>query len=298
MMGLPPKLPQGGTIGIVAPASACARAQLDAARIYLKAQGYRVRFGEALFGGHRDFAGTDRDRADDLQRMFADSDVDAIICARGGYGSGKVAGRLDFEAIRGCPKPLIGFSDTTFLQLALWRHAGLVSFSGATAAPDLGRALVNEVLERSLWEAVAEHRFAPATTLRMLRDGEAAGPLLGGCLSLICAMVGTPFLPDLTGAILVLEDVGEAPYRIDRMLTQLGQAGILARLGGLVFGQFIGTGGGRDKGWMEAVFAEFAEQVRGPVAAGLDYGHGAARRVLPLGAPVRLAAGSLAVEGG
>jgi muramoyltetrapeptide carboxypeptidase len=191
-------------------------------------------------------AGTDRDRAADVNAMFADSQVRAIFAVRGGWGCARILPYLDFDTIRANPKLLVGFSDITALHLALAARTRCPSIHGPNAANSWG-ALSWDSFHRLVFEAetptyripaAAEDRLVQrAGRIRTFRPGKASGRLLGGNLSILASLMGTPYLPDFTGAILFLEDVDEAEYRIDRMLTQLALGGVLRQVAGVVFGQ-------------------------------------------------------------
>lgn len=274
----------------MAPARPSSAELLPAARSYLHKRGYQVTTGNHLFDSYHYLAGRDVHRAQDLMAAFEDPDVDAIVCARGGYGSGRLLSLLDYERIAGNPKILVGFSDTTALQLALYHRARLISFSGALADIDLSRATVDPLVAESLWLALTAR--APLADLggplRILRHGNrpAAGPLIPANLAVLCSLIGTAYMPDLSGSILLLEDVDEYPYRLDRMLNQLRLAGILPRLSGLIFGDFRdcfeaeSTNGNPD---LEQLAMDATEGLDPTVAMGFPYGHDASRVVTPLG---------------
>ena len=191
-------------------------------------------------------AGKDRERAADLNVMFADDSVRAIFAVRGGWGSGRILPHLDWKTIRANPKLLIGFSDITALHMAIAAKAGFTTIHGPNAASSWG-ALSWESFRAVAFDAQMPTYASPPGTedrlvqrtgrARTFRGGKAAGRLLGGNLTVLTSLVGTPYLPDFDGAILFIEDVDEAEYRVDRMLTQLSLAGILGRVAGVVFGQ-------------------------------------------------------------
>jgi len=286
----PPALTDGGQIAIVAPARPSSTDLLPAARAYFEGRGYRVTEGEHVFDRHHYLAGTDVDRAQDLMAAFEDPQVEAIFCARGGYGSGRLLSLLDYDCVASNPKTLVGFSDTTALQLALYQRSGLVSFSGVLADIDLARPEPDPLVERSLWLALTSPEplgnLGVTTPLRVLQEGsrQAVGPLIPANLAVLCSLVGTPYLPDLSGAILVLEDVDEHPYRLDRMLNQLRLADILPRLSGLVFGEFkdcfVGNKTDPD---LEELAMEATRGLDLTVVSGFPYGHHARRLVVPIG---------------
>ena len=286
----PRVLGDGARIAIVAPARPAAAELLPVARSYLERRGYRVVQGVHVLDHHHYLAGTDADRAGDLMTAFDDPQIDAIICARGGYGSGRLLSLLDYGLIARNPKIFVGFSDTTAVQLALYHRSGLVSFSGALSDIDLARPARDPLVEESLWTALTrrEPLDLPAErhSLRVLRKGSvtAVGPLIPANLAVLCSLIGTPYMPDLRGAILLLEDVDEHPYRLDRMLNQLRLTDILPHLAGLVLGEFKDcfNGDGSDPD-LEELAMEATEGLDLTVAGGFPYGHHASRMVVPLG---------------
>jgi len=296
---VPPHIQPGDLIGIVSPSGSFERERLRPGLSYLRNRGFRVRVGSAVYDRDRYLAGQDADRAKDLNAMFADPEVRAVFAARGGFGAARVLEFLDYEAIRSDPKPLTGFSDTTALQLGIYGRTGMVSYSGVTLCGDVTASGIPEVTETSLWDALVRGRFDEMAGVAALRGRAAEGTLLGGCLSVIASLVGTGYLPDTSGALLFLEDVNEAPYRVDRMLTQLRMAGVFDRVAGVVFGQFKDCEPEREEeGTVDNVLRDFSTSVTAPVFWGLPYGHGEGRRVLPIGlrAAVDGSRGSLIVE--
>ncbi len=286
-MILPPLLRPGDTVGVIAPSGPVDRERLLDGISYLQRRGYGVREGASLYARTRYLAGSDADRAADLNQMLGDREVRAIFTARGGYGSARLLDLVDYDLVREDPKIFVGFSDTTALQLGLYARTGLVSYSGVVLCKDVDSDGLAEPTEAALWNGLTEGQHSTVGGLRALRTGRVEGPLLGGCLSLMVSLVGTPYLPDLDGSVLFLEDVNEPPYRLDRMLFQLRMAGIFDRVGGVVFGQFEECDAeAKEDGSPLEVFTAFAESVPCPVYSGLPYGHGRGRTVLPVGLPV------------
>ena len=285
----PRPLQPGELIALVGPSGPAPREKLEAGIAYLEGRGYRVRPGRHLFERHHYLAGSDAQRAADLRQAFADPGVRAIFCARGGYGTGRLLDRLDYEAIAADPKIVLGFSDTTGLYLALQAHCGLVCFTGGLVSMDLADER-DPFTEEWLWRALTHTEPLGALPLggelKVLRPGRAVGPLRGGCLSLLCSLMGTSYVPDLAGAILLLEDVDEYPYRLDRMLNHLRLAGVLERLSGLVLGQFKDCFTPEEmvrSPDLEEMVLELTEGLDLPVVTGVPYGHFRRRLVLPLG---------------
>ena len=295
---LPRPLTPRGRVAVAAPASAALRpADAEAGIQALRDRGLTVETAVPEGGARGYLAGSDAARADALNRLLRRDDLDAVVCLRGGYGLLRILDRVDYAAARQRPTLVVGYSDVTALHLALYREAGLPGLSGPMAAPDWPH--LDAETEAQFWTlaggaAPVEIVGPGGEALQTLREGEAEGRLLGGNLALVTALLGTPYLPDLGGAILFVEDVGEPPYRIDGMLARLRLAGVLGKLGGLVFGLFTGADvpPGRPTLSVDEVLAHYATFVDGPVATGLVYGHVPQKATVPVGVRARLAAGA------
>lgn len=294
----PPRLRPGDTLGLVAPASpALEHSRIEKGVRYLESRGFRVKPGRYLQARDGFFAGTDAQRAADLNAMFRDPAVQGIFCLRGGYGSGRLLPLLDYTAIRRHPKVFVGFSDLTALQLGLLRRPGLVTFSGPLVAVEFARR-IDPFTEEHFWRLLTSRSRvgslpapAYAHTLVPLQTGCAEGRLIAGNLALILSLVGTRHLPDLRRALLVVEDVGEQLHRLDRMWTQLRLAGLLRQLAGLVFGSFTQCPPALPPtatASLDRIQREAAHWIPGPVVRGLPYGHLPRRITLPLGLAARL----------
>ena len=293
----PLALKPGDTIGIVAPASHSALpSALNNGRRSLEALGFRTVTATHLADRHGFLAGRDDDRLADLEAMFADPDIQGIVCLRGGYGSARMLPRMDFETIRAHPKVFVGYSDITALHGAIHRKTGLVTFWGPMVSSDMSPdfhpfnrdAFVKAVTGTAAIGTIAHPDDLPP--VQVIRGGAAGGPLIGGTLSLLAAAVGTPYEFEYDGAILFFEDVGEEPHRIDRMLTQLLQAGRLERVSGIVIGECAGCGSAPNNPAfpygnfsIEEVFADRLQPLGIPVIFGLGIGHGTYKATLPLG---------------
>ncbi len=274
----------GDRIALVAPSSPFAVERFDEACGMLEDEGYQVARGKHLFARNGYLAGTEEERARDLVEAIEDPAVAAIFCMRGGYGSGRLLPGLPFATLRRKPKIFLGYSDVTFLHLAFRSRMQWVTFHGpnfvADMAEDAGR------LGRVLGSLREGAGFAwDLGNARVIRPGSATGPVIGGNLTCMAHLLGTPYFPDPRGAILLIEDRGEAVYRIDRMITHLELAGVLPALGGLVLGNFDGCGSPRE---IWDMVAGQTEPYDFPVVAGLPFGHGCENHVLPLGVPFRL----------
>lgn len=305
---LPKAIREGQTVGLVSPASP--GSWDDAAEIakeVVASLGLKPKLFPSAAKRNFYLAGTDAERAKDVNEAFRDPAVDVVWCVRGGYGTTRLIPYLDFEAIRKNPKPLIGFSDVTGLLNSIHRATGLVTFHGPNASGSLSDYEM-ESWKRVLWNAAppgsiaAPLPFASAPgkvnregRLFRLAPGKARGPLVGGNISVLTTLVGTPFEPELKGRILFLEEVGEEPYRIDRWLTGLLLTGKLSQLAGVALGRFHdcgprSVGGGSFQGtwtWQE-VCADRLGRLGIPVLAGLSFGHIADNATLPVGVVAEL----------
>jgi muramoyltetrapeptide carboxypeptidase len=277
---IPAIVEPGDTIGIAAPAGPFDRKLFHRGVAMLCAMGYRLVIPDQIYDNNGYLAGPDRSRAETLNGLFADPDIKGIVCARGGYGAMRVLPYLDFDLIRNHPKAVVGFSDVTALHAALYARSGLISCHGpsVTTLADADDATVQSlaaVLSRS-----RPKEMLPAAGGRTLLSGVAAGPLIGGNLAVLNHMVGTAFIPDLGGCLLLLEDLNEAPYRVDRMLTQMRLAGLLGNVAGVVVGQFENCG---DMEEIDGIVTEAFSDPGIPILAGFEIGHGKTNLSVPLG---------------
>jgi muramoyltetrapeptide carboxypeptidase len=297
---VPQRLKKGDCIGIISPASPVA----DASRIergvrYLEGLGYRTKLGDAVYRRKGYLAGTDDERAGDIHAMFRDKNVRAIFCARGGYGSPRLLSKIDYRIVGRNPKIFLGYSDVTALSLAFWKKCRLVTYHGPMLAVDL-QGDVNAFAEESLWRTLASPgrnavlAASEAPPAAAHASGTATGRLLGGNLSLVVSLLGTPYMPDLRGALLFLEEIGEDPYRVDRMLTQIRNAGVFTRASGLALGHFTDCVP-RDPAAptipLQSILAETAAAAGTPVLGGFPFGHEKPMATLPVGLRARLDAG-------
>lgn len=302
----PPRLRRGDVIGLIAPASAPSDSRkVELAVRYLEKLGYRVQVGEHVGARHGSFAGTDEQRIADLNAMLKDPKVKAVFAVRGGYGTPRLLPFVDYAAVRRQPKIIVGHSDLTALQLALFRKTGLVTFSGPMAAVELWKN-PDSYTEEHFWRlltSAGKIGTLPNPSGRRLvarHHGRAEGRLLGGNLSLLVSNLGTPFSPDYRGALLVLEDVGEQFHRLDRMFTQLRNAGVLAQISGLLLGHFTDCAPNKPKDphlSLKQIFAEMLSWVDVPAAERFQYGHIPRKLTIPLGTRGRFDADRGRVEG-
>jgi muramoyltetrapeptide carboxypeptidase len=285
----PRHLNPGDTVGVVAPAAAVERSHLERGVGVLASMGFRVKVSERALARSGILAGEDRERAGELAAYFADPEVKAIIAARGGYGCGRLLPMLDWEAIARTPKIFVGFSDETFLLNTLVDRSGMIAMHGPMVAMDLARGLSERSFEHMKGLLLGEIRSFAMDARETVRAGIAEGELIGGCLSVLVATLGTPYAPRFDGRVLFLEDVGEKAYRVDRMLVQLKQAGALERLAGIVFGAIRPIEGDEQEARLITRFiAEETAELKCPVLTGIEAGHGSENFVLPFGVRVRV----------
>lgn len=300
----PPRLREGDVIGLVAPAGYIAdTAGLDRIAATVHAMGLVPKFAPNVMQRNGYLAGSDRERAASINAMFADPQVRAIMAVHGGWGCQRILPYLDFALIDAHPKLLIGSSDITALHLALAARTHCPSIHGPNAAHSWGegprasfRALVFDGAAPTIRNPPgdADPLVPNAWPIHTFRPGRARGRLLGGNLSVLTALVGTPYLPSFAGAILFLEDTNEAEYRIDRMLTQLAQSGILRQVAGVVFGQCTNCRNpvaGYTGFTLDQVLEQHLVPLGVPAFQGAQIGHIAAQISLPVGAPVEIDAG-------
>ncbi|MBC3955462.1 S66 peptidase family protein [Pseudomonas triticifolii] len=281
----PQVLRTGDAVALVSPAGPVDPRKIESAVEVLKSWGLRPRVYPHALGKHSFYSGTDEERLADLNAALADPEIRAVICSRGGYGMQRIVQQVDMDAVRRDPKLVTGFSDITALHGALWSHARMASIHGPVATQlergGLFASGMRHVLMSTEPVLLTSDPAAPTASVRT--RGTAQGVLLGGNLCILSTSLGTPFMPDLTGAILLLEEVGEAAYRVDRMLTHLGNCGILERLAGIALGEFspaANTGGTISPAH---VLAERLGHLGIPVLGGLPVGHGDVNQAVPLG---------------
>ena len=296
----PPRLKPKALVGLIASGGIVTDAQVQESVTNLEGQGFSVRVGRNIRAAHGGYAGTVQQRLEDLHGMFADREVAAIWQVRGGSGCIHLLPHIDYGLLRKRPKILIGTSDITALHLAMLRHAGLVTFHGPVGSSTFSEFSVSQMLpvlmepaaNRVLLmaeENLARGADAPMYRPRVFRKGTAEGRLVGGNLSLVSALVGTPYSIQGTGHLLFLEEIGEAPYRVDRMLTQLQLARVSTQARGIILGVFLrceATDGAPSLTLAETLEERMA-QVKGPSAYGYSFGHIPNKVTLPVGIRAR-----------
>jgi muramoyltetrapeptide carboxypeptidase len=287
----PSALLPGDTVAIIAPASKVRRGDLEAGCDALRRAGYNPTYIESITEKDLYFAGTVDRRLREFEEMFVRDDVKAIVCARGGYGANYLLDRIDLEKIRAHPKIFVGYSDVTALLTFFLDAAGLVTFHGPMAAKDWAHG---DGVDMTSWQAAlcrsAGWEVGLGADVEPLSEGEGEGILYGGCLSILAASLGTPYEINTEDRILFLEDLGEKPYRIDRMLMQLKLAGKLKGVRGIVFGQMVECVQTPNQGYtLEEVVMRIVGDLEVPVAYGMRSGHVTKENItLPIGVRARL----------
>jgi muramoyltetrapeptide carboxypeptidase len=282
------RLERGDRVAVVAPSGPLRAAALESGLALLRRRGFEVEAGEHVRDRRAYLAGTDEDRAADFNRALRDRSVRAVWLARGGYGLPRILDRLELGRLKDDPKILIGYSDATALFSAVLRIA---------PAPIVHGPMVGTLADRkayhapSLWRALSgvpmEYRLARGA---IHRAGVAEGPIVGGCLSLLASIAGTPYEPPLDGAILFWEDLHEEPFRLDRMLAQLRHAGWLRRIRGMIVGRLLDCRAAKRENDvpLRDILAAHLVGTDYPVVTGFPAGHAPGQRALPLGVPARL----------
>jgi len=286
----------GATIGVCAPAGAVRVEILERAVANLSMHGFKLKLTPSVYGKHGFLSATDEIRKQELESLFIDPEVDTVWCARGGVGTSRLLPLLNLDQIANSDKPFLGFSDLTALQWALWAKHRTTTFSGPLAI-EFDDQLTQETRDfalQMLFGATSENwlsSFADSN-LELVRSGarEIIAPLMPGNLTMMTTLLGTQWMPDLRGVILVIEDIAEHPYRVDRLLFHMRNAGTLQNLAALVVGDF---GWSREEAQnnYDLLNQSLLDATRGtsyPIITGFPYGHGATRMTLPVGSPMRL----------
>jgi muramoyltetrapeptide carboxypeptidase len=288
----PRALCAGATVAVLSPASTPKPDLVHQGIAHLNSLGFKTVLGtHALDSGPLYYAGTVKERVDDLHGAFADPAIDAIFCARGGWGSAELLPHLDAALIRSNPKIFVGYSDHTSLHCWFHNEADLVTFYGPMVAADFSR---DDGVDFASWQhslqGDGEWSLGVADGLRVLRPGVAEGVLDGGCISIFTEALGTPFAPRIDrDSVLFLEDIGTKPYQWDRMLLHLRYSGLLERVRGIVFGDMRQCVPPEEEEYLDRAILHALRDFEGPIAIGLRSGHVNARNItLPLGIPVSL----------
>lgn len=283
------KLKKGDTIGIIAPASCTTYEKVLEAKKNIEDMGYQVILGECTKKQWYSYAGTDEERAEEINSFFADKSIDAIICMRGGYGSNRLIELLDFEVIKRNPKIFVGYSDITTLHIALNEKANLITFHGPMAVSNFTGNYNRDTYENFI-EMLSNSKYEQSIKnitkeLKVLNEGRAKGKLVGGNLATLIATLGTEYDLDYNGKILFLEEIGEKTYKIDRFLNQLKKHGVFEKIEGLVLGDFKNCIQDSEKDMtLLEVFQNYFKELKKPVIYNFESGHSEPMLTLPLGA--------------
>ena len=281
---IPRRLRKGESIGIIAPAGPVTPPELEPSIELLESLGHPIIPAPHIYQKQDYLAGEDHLRLEDFHAMFLNEKVKAIICVRGGYGSMRLLNDIDFDLIREHPKIIVGYSDITALLLGLYQKTGLITFHG----PVIREISKNDHKNVEILMRVIRSGDQPDFNLQkatVLKSGTAIGNIIGGDLSLICHLVGTPYLPSMKGALLFIEDCGEPIYRIDRMLSHLRLSGLLKEISGLIGGHFKDCG---DQKAIDQLLLEVVSDVNIPVVSGISIGHGNVNIAFPIGCKAEL----------
>jgi muramoyltetrapeptide carboxypeptidase len=283
----PKALPASAHIAVLAASGPSERARIEEGARAIERRGHRVTLASNLDHRHHGYlAGTDDERAEELNRFFKDSQFDAFFFARGGYGAMRILDRIDYAAIAANPRPVVGFSDVTALHQAMATQAGVAGMHGPILNLDFREGLSSDI-ETWLWallggDAPLTRAFLPAD---VVCEGEAEGTLFGGCLALTTSLTGTPYDFWVDGGIWFWEDVDEPPYRLDRMLTHLRLSGRMQKIRGVIIGALKNCGSDAE---LLELFRDFFEPFAIPVVRNLPFGHHGNNLLMPIGASVRL----------
>lgn len=300
----PNALQRGQTVGIISPSAATAdRMEFTYAKEAMEALGLKVKLGAHFKNRFGHLAGTDEERASDLNTMFADPEVKAIICLRGGSGASRILPLIDYEQVKANPKPFMGYSDITAIHCALQSQAGLISFHGPNGSGAWNNFNSTQFQQLFFEQKLLTYKnesnkgddlVAKGNRIQTITAGTAEGKILGGNLTVLTALSGTPYYPDFQNSILFIEDVGEDPYRIDRMMSTLKLNGTLEKISGFVFGQCSDCkpGSGYGAFTVDQIMDHYILPLQIPAYQGAMIGHIPRQFIIPVGAKVQLNASS------
>lgn len=285
------KIVKGSVIGLITPSSICDLKKLDKAMENLEKMGYKVKLGKNVGKRWHSFGGTDLERAEDLNNMFKDNEVDGILCIRGGYGSIRFLDYIDYNLIQENPKLLIGYSDITSLHQALYKKCNLVTLHGPMAVSNFSEE-INEITKNHFIksiEGLCDKNLLGNIPFEVLVKGECEGILVGGNLTTLVSHIGGEYEIDYKDKILFIEDIGENTYKIDRMLCQLKNRGVLNKLKGVIIGDFsYCEKGGEDHMSLEEVFYNYFNNLKKPVIFNVKSGHCEPMLTLPFGVKIKI----------
>lgn len=290
----PKPLKYGDCIGIIAPSSpSYEEEKIELSKKFLKDMGFKIKIGKSCYEKYGYLAGSDEIRTCDINAMFADEEVDAIICLRGGYGTPRILDKIDYEIIKKNPKIFVGYSDITAIHIAINQICNLVTFHGPMLTSEMANNF-DEFTQKSLFDLImgSENKKSLSNPkgeeIRCLYSGQAEGKLIGGNLTLICATLGTPYEIDTEGKILFIEEIKEEPYKVDRMLTQLYLSGKLEAANGIILGDWndcVAEHPDRSL-TLEQVFEDILKSLKKPTIYNFRAGHCSPMITLPMGVNV------------
>lgn len=291
---------KGDLVGLISPSAATPeRIQFEFAKESLEALGLQVKLGENLKNRRGHLAGSDQERADDLNGMFADPEVKAVICIRGGSGAARILDLIDYNLIKKNPKPILGYSDITALHCAIHSQTGLITFHGPNGTGSWNNFNVSQFqklfFDKTLpvfqnEQVKGDDLIVKQNRIQTLIGGKASGKILGGNLTVLSSLSGTPYYPDFKDAILFVEDIGEDPYKIDRMFSTLKLNGTLSKIKGFIFGQCTdcNPGGGYGSLTLDDILDDYILPLNIPSYRGAMIGHVAKQFIVPCGANVEM----------
>jgi muramoyltetrapeptide carboxypeptidase len=301
----PKQLVTGDVIGLIAPAS-----NIDTSTVlekgvrYFEKLGYRIELGKNVDKYYGYLAGSDQERADDLHTMFRNKNIKAIICIRGGYGAFRLLDKIDYKLIRNNPKIFVGYSEITALQMAILKRAGLVTFAGPMVYPDFSDE-VNPFTEEFFWRTLTSTKkigkvsLPESDKLPAIVKGKSSGRIIGGNLAVLSAMIGTNFLPDFSKRILFVEDIGEAPYKIDRILNKMRLANIFRKINGIILGRFVDCfehDPAKKTLTLGEVIDDYFKDFKIPILYTFPHGHIKEKVTIPFGIEIKMNASKGFVE--
>jgi len=300
-MNIGKRLSRGSTIGVISPASPTDLKKVEDLENLLKDLGFKVLMGRTPYKNNKYLAGTDEERARDVNEMFANKDVDGILCVRGGYGTPRILDLLDYDLIEKNPKVFIGYSDITAIHVALNQKCKLVSYHGPMGASDMvggfnpiSREKLEDIVVRNGKNRKLEN--PKGARLEVLKKGLVEGPIIGGNLSLLVDLIGSEYEVDTRGKILFIEEVGEEPRNIDRMLNQLRLSGKLDEAIGIILGDFNNCTSTSESFTLDEVLDQYFSNLEKPVIKNFKAGHCEPMLTIPFGVEVRLDANQAEVE--
>jgi len=301
----PKRLKSGDLIGIISPASAPDDLfKIEKGVKYLEGLGYNVKVGKNAHKNHGYLAGTDEQRIEDIHDMFRNKEVKAIICSRGGYGTPRLLDKIDYKLILRNPKILVGYSDITALQMAIFQKTGLITFSGPMLAVDFYNS-ISRYTEEMFWRLITSNKKLgrivqpEGEKISTLVKGTVRGRLVGGNLASLLSLAGTPYFPNVKNRVLLLEEINELPYRVDRLFNQLRLAGVFKKISGLILGAFtecIEPNSEKKTFGIGEVIADYVYNLKIPVIYNFSYGHIVNKITVPFGGTIRVNASRGSVE--